>query len=100
MSIEIRTIDGREWTYCICCHQYKGRMKCRHCDRPYRTPKTLANHERICHLNPERKCPTCNGDGVIHIRGDYSELDYEESCLECDMAKTKQVWARAEVPEE
>jgi hypothetical protein len=102
MPIAIREIDGRTWKRCDSCHTYHGYQRCRHCRKKYKTPKGLANHERICYLNPDRECDICGNEGgyfkpvydpVTLGRIDADWID----CTACSKAQKRRA-EREEVP--
>lgn len=62
-----------------------------HCDfcKKTGTAWVIRRHERICYLNPNRDCDTCDSTGVIeeHFEGIGTKTD---PCPDCSVAAAAQ----------
>lgn len=42
-------------------------------------------HEEVCWYNPNRKCRTCSGEGIVFYYNGFTEI--EEDCKDCKRAE-------------
>lgn len=67
------------------------KFKCDYCKK--RAVKaSMIKHEIICWYNPNRKCRTCDGEGIEFYGVDYGQgvVECERPCLDCERAKEVQ----------
>jgi hypothetical protein len=81
MALVLREINGRQWKWCESCKRYENTHRCKYCQKKYKTPKGIDDHERICFLNPDRQCDTCKGEGGYFHYSDWVDCP---ACAEAE----------------